>query len=160
MGVAVRRPTRQFKAPPALDIAEPILNTAVITMLLIANSRIQGKGLFTDSPIPARRKIGEFTGERISLREARARARGAKRIAIVEISSTRAIDGSVDGGPFQFVNHSCDPNVFMRVAYGRAEFYSRRPVSPGEELTCDYGDSHHDGKLSCQCGAANCRKFI
>jgi SET domain-containing protein len=126
----------------------------------IAKSRIQGKGLFTDVAIPARKKIGEFTGERISVREARHRAKGAQRIAIVELSSTKAIDGGVDGGPFQFVNHSCEPNVFIRIAYGRAEFYSRRHVSAGEELTCDYGDSHHNGKLECHCGATRCKKFI
>ncbi len=129
-------------------------------MFRIAKSRIQGKGLFTDTSLPARRKIGEFTGERISVREARNRAKGAKRIAIVELSSTKAIDGSVGGGPFQFVNHSCDPNVFIRIAYGRAEFYSRRNVEAGEELTCDYGDSHHDGTLACQCGTARCKRFI
>jgi len=129
-------------------------------MFRVAKSRIQGKGLFTDAPIPARKKLGEFTGERISVREARMRAKGAKRIAIVEISSTKAIDGSVGGGPFQYVNHSCDPNVFIRIAHGRAEFYSRRSVKAGEELTCDYGESHHDGKLPCRCGAARCKKFI
>lgn len=129
-------------------------------MLRIAKSHIQGKGLFTDASIPARKKIGEFTGERISVREARNRAKGAKRIAIVEISSTKAIDGSVGGGLFQFVNHSCDPNVFIRIAYGRAEFYSRRKLNAGEELTCDYGESHHDGTLPCQCGFVGCKKFI
>lgn len=104
--------------------------------------------------------MGEFKGERISVREARKRARNASRIAIVELSETEAIDGSVDGGAFQFVNHSCDPNLFIRIAYGRAEFYAMRNIKPGEELTCDYGDSHHEGKLACGCKAANCRKFL
>ena len=145
----------------ALDIRKRVANTNYrCRMFRVSKSRIQGQGLFTDAPIPARRKIGEFTGERISVREARRRARGAKRIAIIEISSTKAIDGGVDGGPFQFVNHSCDPNVFIRIAYGRAEFYTRRPLGAGEELTCDYGESHHDGKLPCQCGSAHCKKFI
>ena len=97
-------------------------------MLRVRKSKIQGKGLFTDSPIPSRKKIGEFTGERISVREARRRAKGAKRIVIIELSSTKAIDGSVGGGPFEFVNHSCDPNVFVRIAYGRAEFYAQRDI--------------------------------
>ena len=129
-------------------------------MLRTAKSAIQGTGLFTDSPIPVRKKLGEFTGERISVLEARKRARGAARIVIVEISETEAIDGSVDGGPFQFVNHSCGPNVFMRIAYGRVEFYSRRDIRAGEELTCDYGDSHHEGTLVCRCGHTKCRKYL
>jgi uncharacterized protein len=129
-------------------------------MLLTKKSPIQGQGLFTDSPIRLRAKLGEFSGERISVREARKRARGAKRIVIVELSATKAIDGSVRGGPFQFVNHSCDPNLFVRIAYGRVEFYAKRNISAGEELTCDYGDSHHEGKLSCGCESAICRKFL
>ncbi|MGA9040879.1 MAG: SET domain-containing protein [Terriglobales bacterium] len=129
-------------------------------MLFVQASPIQGKGLFTDSPVHLRKKLGEFTGELITVREARKRVRGAKRIVIVELSATKAIDGSVRGGPFQFVNHSCDPNLFVRIAYGRVEFYAKRNIAAGEELTCDYGDSHHEGKLSCRCESAKCRKFI
>ncbi len=129
-------------------------------MLLVRRSSIQGKGLFTDEAIAQRTKVGEFTGEMISVREARKRAKNATRIAIVELSQTKAIDGSVGGGPFQFVNHSCDPNLYIRIAYGRVEFYTRRKVRAGDELTCDYEDSHHEGKLPCQCNSANCRKFI
>jgi SET domain-containing protein len=129
-------------------------------MLVVRKSSIQGSGLFTDATVKRRRKLGEFTGERISVREARRRAKGAKRISIVEISETEAVDGSVGGGPFEFVNHSCDPTVFIRIAYGRIEFYARIDLRPGDELTCDYGDSHHNGKLPCGCGSAKCRKFI
>jgi uncharacterized protein len=129
-------------------------------MLVVRKSKIQGKGLFTDSPIRLRKKIGEFSGQAIAVREARRRAKGAKRIVIVEISSTKAIDGSVGGNVFQFVNHSCQPNVFIRIAYGRAEFYAQRNIRAGEELTCNYGESHHDGKLPCLCGSPKCAKFI
>jgi SET domain-containing protein len=129
-------------------------------MLVIKKSSIQGKGLFTDSTIRARSKLGEFTGERISIREARRRAKQRKRIAIVEVSDRQAIDGNIGGGPFRFINHSCDANVFIRIAYGRAEFYARADIAAGEELTTDYGSSHHDGKLRCVCSSLNCRGFI
>jgi hypothetical protein len=129
-------------------------------MLITGKSSIQGKGLFTDSPLRARQKIGEFSGERISIREARKRAKGAKRIAIVEVSDTVALDGTRRGGPFSSINHSCDSNVFIRIAYGRAEFYAKKKIKAGDELTCDYVDSHHDGTLPCRCGSHQCRKFI
>ena len=105
-------------------------------------------------------RCGEYTGERISVREARRRAKTRRRIAIIEVDDRIAIDESVNGGPFRFINHSCEPNVFIRIAYGRAEFYALRNIPAGEELTCDYGVSHHDGALPCRCGAAKCRKFI
>lgn len=136
------------------------MNQPAPASLRVGISLIQGQGLFTDGALRKRSKLGEFTGQRISVREARKRARAAARIAIVELSATQAIDGSVNGGVFQFVNHSCDPNLFIRIAYGRAEFYAMRDIHPGEELTCDYGDSHHEGKLACQCRADHCRKFL
>jgi len=130
-------------------------------MLVIRKSKIEGQGLFTDSPIAARRKVGEFTGERISVREARRRAKSRKHIAIVELDAKVAIDGSrAGGGPFSFINHSCTPNVFTRIAYGRAEFYTMRKIAAGEELTVDYEVSHHDGRLRCKCKSQQCRDFI
>lgn len=129
-------------------------------MLYTKKSRIQGVGLFSDRPLRARQKIGEYTGERISVAEGRRRAKGQRRIAIVEVSNRVAIDGDVNGGPFRFINHSCQPNVFTRTAYGRMEFYALRYIKAGEELTCDYSPSQHDGKLACKCGAETCRDFV
>lgn len=124
-----------------------------------APSRIDGEGLFASARIPARRKLGELQGERVSVRQARRRARTRKRIAIVEISDRHAIDASRDNA-FRCINHSCAPNTYMRVCYGRVEFYSLRRIEPGEELTCDYGETHHDGNRRCSCGAPNCREYI
>jgi uncharacterized protein len=129
-------------------------------MLIPGKSRIQGRGLFTDVPLPARKKIGEYTGERVSIREGRRRAKTQKHVTIVEVSDRVAIDGSVNGGPFRFINHSCEPNVFIRMAYNRAEFYALRNIKAGEELTMDYGESHHEGKVGCHCGALKCRKVL
>jgi uncharacterized protein len=129
-------------------------------MFRVRRSLIQGRGLFAEQPLAARRKLGEFTGKKISVQEARRRAKNARRIVIVEISETEAIDGSRGTSPFRFVNHSCDPNLFIRIAHRRVEFYAKRDIQPGEELTCDYGDSHHEGRLPCRCGSDNCRKFL
>ena len=123
----------------------------------VRRSRIQGRGLFALTPVPARRKLGELGGERISLREARRRAHGTDCIAIVEFNDGTALDASRNGSDFRYVNHSCDPNTFMRLYMGRVEFYALRRVEAGEELTCDYGETHHDGALACRCGSAKCR---
>jgi|SRR5579864_1475818 len=132
----------------------------IFSMLRRGKSSIDGIGLFTDAPIPPRKKIGELTGERISLREARRRAKGRKRIAIVEMDNG-AIDASGKGaGPLRYVNHSCEPNSYIRIAYNRVEFYARRAIKAGEELTCDYGDTQHEGTLPCRCKAQKCRKFL
>jgi SET domain-containing protein len=119
-------------------------------------SRIDGQGAFAAQAIPARRKIGEIRGEAISVREARRRAKGVSRIMIVELSEHRAIDASKSADPLRYTNHSCKPNAVLRIRQGRVEFYAMRDVSIGEELTVNYGETHHEGKLTCRCGAPGC----
>ena len=123
----------------------------------VGRSRIQGRGLYAASPLPARRKLGELGGEVISEREARRRARASDCIMIVEFGDGTALDASRSGSHFRFVNHSCAPNAFIRLFRRRVEFYSLRPIAPGEELTCDYGETHHGGALECLCGSRKCR---
>jgi SET domain-containing protein len=127
--------------------------------LVVRKSGIVGQGLFSGSRIAKRAKIGEFEGETIGLREARRRAKGRRIVAIVELERF-ALDATASPRGFRFINHSCDPNTFMRGTPRRAEFYARRAIAAGEELTTDYGESHHNGKLACRCGARRCREFI
>ncbi len=119
-------------------------------------SRIDGQGAFAAEAIPARRKIGEIRGEAISVREARHRAKGVARIMIVELSDKRAIDASHSTDPMRFTNHSCQPNAVLRIRQGRVEFYAMRDLAVGEELTVNYGETHHEGRLRCRCGAPGC----
>ena len=131
----------------------------IYASLRVARSPLTGRGLFATRPIRRRAKIGEFEGEVIGIREARRRAKGRDIVAIVELER-HALDATDSPRGFRFINHSCEPNTFMRCTPSRAEFYALRDIAAGEELTVDYGDSHHDGKLACRCGAARCRGFI
>ncbi|MCV2357607.1 SET domain-containing protein-lysine N-methyltransferase [Paucibacter sp. TC2R-5] len=124
--------------------------------LRVGASTIDGLGVFAEEAIPVRRKIGELRGESISVREARRRAKGRARIHIVEVSETRAVDATDSVTALRNINHCCAPNAVLRISQGRVEFYALRDIAPGEELTCHYGESHHEGRLSCRCGAANC----
>ncbi len=120
-------------------------------------STIDGMGAFAAEPIPAYKKIGEIRGESISIREANKRVRGQQRIMMIEVSDKKAIDASASTDPLRYTNHSCQPNVALRIRAGRVEIYAMRAIAVGEELTADYGETHHGGKLPCQCGAPNCR---
>jgi uncharacterized protein len=127
--------------------------------MVVRPSRIVGKGLFSGTRIPRGAKIGEFEGTVIGLREARRRAKGRRIVAIVELDQF-ALDATRSPRGFRFINHSCDPNTFIRCTPERAEFYARHAIAAGEELTTDYGESQHNGKLPCRCGAKKCRGFI
>jgi len=150
-------PQLSFLPPEsASDSEAPARGTPKRFALDVRASAIDGQGAFAAEAIPARRKIGEIRGEAISVREARKRARGVARIMIVELSDTRAIDASRSTDPLRFTNHSCQPNAVLRIRQGRVEFYAMRDVKPGEELTVNYGETHHEGRLRCRCGAPGC----
>jgi len=123
----------------------------------VGASAIDGHGVFAAESIPKRVKIGEIRGEAISVEEARIRATRHERIMIVELSKRRAIDFSKSTDPMRFTNHSCQPNARLCIDHGRVEFYALRDIGVGEELTVDYGQTHHAGQLACRCGAAGCR---
>lgn len=123
----------------------------------VAPSRIDGHGVYAAEPITRRLKIGEIRGESISVAEARIRATRVERIMIVELSAKKAIDFSRSTDPMRFTNHSCQANARLCIRQGRVEFYAVRDIAQGEEITVDYGESHHDGQLRCRCGAPGCR---
>jgi SET domain-containing protein len=120
-------------------------------------SAIDGHGVFAAEPLPARRKIGEIRGESISVEEARIRATRSERVMIVELSAKKAIDFSRSTDPMRYTNHSCRPNARLSIRQGRVEFYALRAIGVGEEVTVDYGQTHHEGRLACRCGAVGCR---
>jgi len=123
-------------------------------------SAIDGQGVFALEPIPRWRKIGEIRGESISVIEARIRATRHERVMIVEISEDKAIDFHKSLDPMRYTNHSCQSNARLSIQGGRVEFYALRAISPGEEITVRYGETHHEGRLVCQCGAPGCAGWL
>lgn len=113
--------------------------------------------------IPAKKKLGNMAGEIISYKEAQHRVKQQPEGALLMVEFDNdpiALDAGVNRNELSYINHSCDPNTYMRRAYRKVEFYSLRKIRKGEELTCDYGETHHDGQLPCRCGAVNCRGYI
>lgn len=131
----------------------------IYAALTVGPSRFSGRGLFAGTDIAARAKIGEYEGEVIGLGQARRRAKGRRIVAIVELERF-ALDAKGMRRGFRYINHSCDPNTFFRCTTERAEVYAMRNIRAGEELTCDYGESQHEGRLRCRCGAEKCRGWI
>ncbi|KAK0588958.1 hypothetical protein LWI29_007719 [Acer saccharum] len=83
------------------------------------------------------------------------------------------IDAGTTGNIARFINHSCEPNLFVQcvlsshhdVKFARVVLFAADNIPPLQELTYDYGyvlDSvcGPDGKvkkMACFCGAADCR---
>jgi SET domain-containing protein len=128
--------------------------------LRIGRSRIERYGVFAGEAIPARKRVIQYTGERISEREGLRRAvrmlwaGKAARIYTVRLNRRWKIDGSVGGSGAELINHSCDPNLTMRKMRGQIFLYSFKKIRAGEELTVDYG---FRCSVPCRCGSSKCR---
>jgi len=57
----------------------------------------------------------------------------------------------------RYTNHGCQPNARLHLGNGRVEFYALRAIARGQEITVDYGLTHHEGRLACRCGQPGCR---
>ena len=128
--------------------------------LSIAPSPTDGRGCFATKFFPKRKKIAEYTGELITDAEARRRARGRRYLRICAINNRWSLDGATGGNGTHCINHSCEPNCFMRISYGHILFLALRDIHPGEEITLDYVQTYHSDSKRCHCGAKTCRGTI
>jgi SET domain-containing protein len=127
--------------------------------LTIKTSSIHGKGCFATTEFLARRKIAEYAGERISNAEANRRAK-RKTLRICAINNRWSLDGSRGGNGTHYINHSCEPNAFMKILYKHVLFIALRDIRPGEEITIDYESTLHSDSKRCICRAPTCRGTI
>jgi len=68
-------------------------------------------------------------------------------------------------GPSAFINHSCEPNAFMKVTPGgKPRFYALRSIRQGEEIVIDYATFEYRtavfSNVECLCGSPKCRKNV
>jgi uncharacterized protein len=141
-------------------IPEPRIDPRLARFRLrVAPSGIHGRGVYAAEPIPPNRKVIEYTGERIGRREAKRRGLGP-RTYLFTLDNYWTLDGAVGGSGAELINHSCDPNLYSRIAKGHILYMSRRAIRRGEELTVDYRFSDKIDDVPCRCGAARCRGTI
>jgi SET domain-containing protein len=134
--------------------------------LVIRRSKIDGNGVFAQSPIPRGRKVIAYAGEKITRKEAlrrvkkKLRRKRNFRTYFFGLNRYWVIDASLGGNGAERINHCCDPTLFTRKANGQVFFYSRRRIRKGEELSLDYRFKEEHIKIPCHCGSPKCRGFM
>jgi SET domain-containing protein len=127
--------------------------------LRLDRSGIHRWGVYAAQNIPAKRKVIEYTGEKINRRQTKARL-GRRLNYIFTLDNYWCIDGGVGGSGAEFINHSCDPNLRTHIRSGHILYYSTRKIRKGEELLVDYHFPFEAKTTQCKCGAKNCRGTI
>lgn len=129
--------------------------------LAIKPSKIHRWGVYAGEDIPARRKVIEYTGERISRKETKRRSDEQDRlIYLFTLDNYWTLDGAVGGSGAEYINHCCDPNIVTEIRQGHILYFSRRNIRRGEELTVDYHFGKDIEEVPCHCGAKICRGTI
>lgn len=142
-------------------------------LYVVRNSEIHGRGVFAARRIRKGTRIVEYTGERISNKEADRRYDDTRmkrhHTFLFTLDSKTVIDGAIStgGGDASFINHSCEPNCEAVITGKKIFIHAVHTIEPGTELAYDYkyertGKDH--AKLEkfylCKCGAHNCRGSI
>ena len=142
----------------------PLFKTARFALRL-RRSRIDGYGVYAAENIPARRLVIEYTGEKISVKEAERRfwriirGRAVKNSYLFSVGRS-VIDGAVRGCGAEYINHSCEPNLIVHTTKGRLFLYSLRRIRTGEELTYDYQFDPDSVVFPCYCKSQRWRGTI
>jgi SET domain-containing protein len=142
-------------------------------LYVVRDSHIHGRGVFAARRIRKGTRIVEYTGERISNKEADRRYDDTmmKRhhTFLFTLDSKTVIDGAIKtgGGDASFINHSCEPNCEAVITDRKIFIHALHTIEPGEELAYDYqyertgkNDAELEKFYVCKCGAPGCRGSI
>lgn len=159
--MAARRNSNKPKPSVAKEPEVPRLDPrACAFKLRLAPSPVHRWGIFAEERIPAQHKVIEYTGEKISRRETKRRSEERPLHYLFTLDKYWTIDGAVGGSGAEYINHSCDPNVWTKVTRGHILYMSKRVIQPGEELFVDYHFDKDVEIVKCTCGAKTCRGTI
>ena len=148
--------------PQSKHSPTPSINPEFATFRLVVKpSKIHRWGVYAGQDIPARRKVVEYTGERISRKETKRRSDEQNRmIYLFTLDNYWTLDGAVGGSGAEYINHSCEPNLVTEIRKGHILYMSKRSIRKGEELTVDYHFAKDIEEVPCGCGAKACRGTI
>jgi hypothetical protein len=126
----------------------------------VVESSLKGSGVIALIPFAEHAPIMPFSGKLYRWVELK------KLIPIIGdhyVQVGRDLYMGPDGNADDYVNHSCNPNSYLRCdGFGKAELFALKPIAAGEEITWDYSTTTNeaDYALHCKCGSSLCRQII
>lgn len=130
--------------------------------LILMQSKIcEGKGVFANKEFKENQKILEFRGDLFTKEQLpNIYSDKAEDDRYIQIGANLYIGPS--GDLDDLVNHSCNPNCYVKIEGRRAYLVALTNIKSREEITWDYSTTMYnfDWSMECNCGSKNCRKVI
>ena len=118
--------------PEGPDAVPKIVRKHYRFYLRYSPSKIHRWGILVNHSIPVRRRVIEYTGLKIGQEKVRQR-RVRPKLDLFVLNRRYAIDGAIGDSGAEYINHSCSPNLYARVARGHIRLMSLKRIEAGEE---------------------------
>ena len=122
--------------------------------VVVKKSRIVGKGVFSNRNFRKDEVILEMDDSHVATDPSK----------LTKVQHEYELDYLADGKivvmqvPERYINHSCDPNSYVKTVNGIRKVFAMRDIQKGEEIVGDYSiNGHNEGTFKCHCGSKNCR---
>jgi SET domain-containing protein len=130
----------------------------------IRKSNIDNKGLYAAKNIKAGRKVINYKGRIITVKETERNKKfdNDKAIYLFNLNKKYDLDGDFEYNTARLINHSCNPNCEVEGKGLKLWIFALRDIKKGEELSYDYGFGYDKDykQFVCRCGAKNCVGYI
>ena len=130
----------------------------------IKKSNIDNKGLYAAKNIKAGRKVINYKGKIITVKETERNKKfdNDKAIYLFNLNKKYDLDGDFEYNTARLINHSCSPNCEVEGKGLKLWIFALRDIKKGEELSYDYGFGYDKDykQFVCRCGAKNCVGYI
>ena len=121
---------------------------------IVKESRISGKGVFSARSFKKDEEILDIDDSHV-VADTSALAKEQYEFELDYLANGRIV---VMQAPERYINHSCNPNLYVKTVNGVRKVFALRDIPKGEELVFDYSiNGFNNGTFNCHCGSENCR---
>ena len=134
-------------------------NVRLLSKVYVDHSPIHDKGVFAAINIKEGEPILEIDDSRVVTNDNPLRPeKGEHKHHCDYLENGRVVHMQE---PERYINHSCDPNVYVKHTAGVRYVLAIKNLNAGQEITFDYCvNGYGDEVWQCNCGSSKCRKTV
>ena len=122
--------------------------------VIVRESRISGKGVFSARGFKKDEEILEIDDSHV-VKDPSTLTREQHEFELDYLANGKIV---IMQTPERYINHSCDPNIYVKTVSGVRKIFAMRDILKGEEIVGDYSiNGYNEGTFKCRCGSENCR---